>query len=469
MSHAHHFLSRLDRVTALEVDLALSLYRDDGLVKYVLAEARVPEQYERAAISLDHTELGPFVVVTRDGRFVTCLGRGMAPTNLFVIPRERLDGYAGKVQVLRERFEHTAKMTDGFRTLGWLVDRLHDAAERLSREELRALAVFQPLLAAEFLHDMLRLSDTLERSWSVLLRELRRSDKLHRRNDELLHRFWRDIWTIGHLSVLCAMDGRMSFEHMPEAWTSRMKEVPFAWPAVRQGVFAVAMRGLWGVGRIGKWLLPQYKQRFAHAGSYLETIEAGMGLSLIGLRQTRLRAEVAKALATGPKLDAVLPGCEEVVRVLSGTIERAYQVAQSEPEELLEAHRKIGAFELVRLRDNAIDGSKYRFARAEDAPVDLARTMGCALMGNFVNSVKAYKVFCVAMPWLARAEPEDLYLPSAFLSEVKWSWTPEYAVDLLLKFRGDAGGGPKAQEGPTRNGPCHCGSGKKYKRCCGAG
>ena len=42
MGHDHHFSSRLDRVTRDQVDLALALYRDEELVKYILAVAHAP-------------------------------------------------------------------------------------------------------------------------------------------------------------------------------------------------------------------------------------------------------------------------------------------------------------------------------------------------------------------------------------------------------------------------------------------
>jgi hypothetical protein len=52
MAHAHHFLSRLDRLSHSDVELALSLYRDAPLVAFVLEAAKVPEAAERVAISL---------------------------------------------------------------------------------------------------------------------------------------------------------------------------------------------------------------------------------------------------------------------------------------------------------------------------------------------------------------------------------------------------------------------------------
>lgn len=42
MGHQHHFLSRLDRVSLQHVELALTLYRDHDLVRYLLARLSIP-------------------------------------------------------------------------------------------------------------------------------------------------------------------------------------------------------------------------------------------------------------------------------------------------------------------------------------------------------------------------------------------------------------------------------------------
>ena len=38
--HAHHFLSRLDRTSAAETELALSLYRDPALLRSIIELVR---------------------------------------------------------------------------------------------------------------------------------------------------------------------------------------------------------------------------------------------------------------------------------------------------------------------------------------------------------------------------------------------------------------------------------------------
>ena len=80
MPHAAHFLERLDRVTRAHTEWALNLYRDHEALAYVLEHASVTKTVERVALTIgDDVKMGPYVIVPRDGKFVTCLGQGMSP------------------------------------------------------------------------------------------------------------------------------------------------------------------------------------------------------------------------------------------------------------------------------------------------------------------------------------------------------------------------------------------------------
>jgi hypothetical protein len=89
VAHGHdvHFLERLERLSTPETELALSLYQDPVLIRALLEQLRLPEGAARVALSLGDGERGPFVVVARDGHFVTCLAEGMSPGDHPVIPR----------------------------------------------------------------------------------------------------------------------------------------------------------------------------------------------------------------------------------------------------------------------------------------------------------------------------------------------------------------------------------------------
>lgn len=466
--HQAHFLSRLDRVSAPHVELALSLYRDVDLLKYILSHARLPEAAERAAISLDHPTEGPFLVVTRDGKFVTCLGAGMSSGDLPIITRGQLDGIGAKLAVLRERVALCKTLAGERGGLGKLLRRIYEAADEFSREEFLAISALQPIYAPEFFSYLFGAAVDIQEARDVLVRALRKSDKLKPAYRPSLLAYWKQLWAIGHLSVLSAIDGRSVIDSFP-GWINQMlhKASP-SWGAVRQGVLGLAIKGAWTSGRFGKVLLPGFKSRFPKASSHLTILDAVMGLTLIGMRTSRLKAEVQKTLAGGldPEDDGSPNAFAELARV---TAKIAIDI-MDEPEPSLLAHREIGA-KLAVLSSKGIRSGPYRFEKTEDVPDDLARTLAVNIQPPFLNkdSPFAFTLLLTYMPWVARAAPEQLYLPADYLKAVHMPWTPEATLKILRSHRDYYG--PERDhitEGPARKGPCPCGSGKKYKRCCGA-
>jgi hypothetical protein len=101
--HDEHFLERLDRVSDSydELELALGLYRDHELVRFVLDHVRLPEGAERVAFALTPDQAGPHIIVARDGGFVTCLGAGMKVGQHPVVSRAHLDALAAKHERVR--------------------------------------------------------------------------------------------------------------------------------------------------------------------------------------------------------------------------------------------------------------------------------------------------------------------------------------------------------------------------------
>lgn len=89
-----------------------ALYRDPELVKSLLDGARLPEAAERVALSLDHDVEGPFIVLTREGRFVTCLGAGMRVHDLPIVTRAKLDATSARAQRLKDELARIRQVTD---------------------------------------------------------------------------------------------------------------------------------------------------------------------------------------------------------------------------------------------------------------------------------------------------------------------------------------------------------------------
>ena len=241
--------------------------------------------------------------------------------------------------------------------------------------------------------------------------------------------------------------------------------------AVRQGVVGVALRGLWAAGKAGKVAMPVYKTRYAAGASPLETFDAGAALVVIGNRHSKLRAEVGKVLETSRTIDPEGDPGTGLTNGFSILMSAIYKLSMDEPEALPKDQRATGARMVVGLTSRLPPGSAHRYDRAEDVPDDLAFGILAAHRGTFLSEHDHAVTLATCLPWLARAEPEQLYLPRAFLQAIDGAfWVPRETIRVLRvqrRYYGDDLRAPPPQDGPSRSGPCPCGSGKKYKRCCG--
>jgi SEC-C motif-containing protein len=471
MSHAHHFLSRLDRVSAPQVELALSLYNDTPLLRYVLGKVQLPERAERVAISLDHPEQGPFLVVTREGRFVTCLGEGMSCGDLPVVSRGQLDGIAAKAGDLRVRFEACQKLVGPAGGMSKLLRRIYDAGDELSREEFIAVSALHPLYALKLLNCLYGAGEHLREAREALLPHLRRSDRLKPELHRIARAYWDTFWALGNFSVIVAMEGPGLLERLPADVGAMMSEGSISWGAVRQGVLSLALKGVWAAARLGKVLLPTYKRLFHESSSELTILDSGMSLVALGSRHTRLHAEVRKVLAGGPDIDPEAGG--QIVHLIAQALTAHYDTDAEDPEAITEIHRHMGVNVALRVAQELPRGNAFRFERAEDVPADLAMTLAVNVSLPFIGHADKRKVLFPLfsmLPWVARAAPEQLYLPREYLKATHEPWTPEATFRLLRQHRDHykpAPPPPRSQREPSRNEPCRCGSGKKHKRCCG--
>jgi hypothetical protein len=412
------------------------------------------------AISLDDPAEGPFLLVTREGRFVTCLGRGMRPGDLPVVPRARLDGIRVKVDSFRARIEARERLVGPGGEWGKLACRVIEAGPDLSREELMGIASLQPVLAREFFALLVRVTIDADKSRKALVRVLKKTDKPRPIYKSVLAAYWKQFWSIGHFAVLAAMGGSEPLAGI-DLPNSR-PEALIADITINHGILAVALKGVCCVAKIGKPLLSFYKHRYATARAPYPFLDAAVTLFAIGLRHAKLRAEVRKALAREPAYPD--PTMNQIAKYVS----QVSAIAFDKPGELVAIHRKSGQKMGVAMTAHLPPGSPFRFERAEDVPEDLAMTLAVNHWGDFLHDTDHLRALFLLLPWAARAEPEELYLPHELVQAVHRPWTPNQTFALLRGWVEEARTPAPRPEGPTRNGPCPCGSGKKYKRCCGA-
>jgi hypothetical protein len=264
------------------------------------------------------------------------------------------------------------------------------------------------------------------------------------------------------------MDGPRLLDLFPAGVLEEFLKTSYSWPSVRQGVIAIALKGIWGAARIGKPVLAAYKRLYAAAASELTLIDSGSSLAAIGMRHSKLAFEVRKALASGPDIE---PGSavDKLVGPYAKAVSMLCDEALSDPDMYIGGQRVLGSHLVVRLTKDLPAGSPYRFDRPEDVPEDLAMSTAVNVNFSYVETPKVLEHMLICLPWVARAPPERLYLPADFLRAIHVPWTEELALRMLRAHRDQY---PYArvqkQEGPSRKGPCPCGSGKKYKRCCAA-
>jgi hypothetical protein len=462
MGHQHHFLSRLDRVSQSGVELSLSLYNDPELLRHILRNVRLPDGAERVAISLDDPELGPFLVVTREGRFVTCLGVGMRLYDAPVISRKQLDAITARVEDFRAREKAREQLFPGGQ-LSVLIERIHDAGDQLSREEFVAISSVQPILARVFVTMQIENAFEVQKCRTEILRAFKHTDGLRPRWLPLLRVFWNRFWAIGHLSVLASMGGHEPFVDTPEILDNLATDLTIS--TIQQGIVSIAVKGTYCIGKLGWRMLPRYVESYHRSTSLRSIVEGGSALLAIGLHSPGLLPRVREALQQRP------PSGHEGVDKIAGSFWGLAQLVLEDPDACLLEVRRAGAMECARLAQQMPAGSPFRIERAEEVPVDLAYAIAGNLDWDFIAEVSCIGLVLFAQPWLTRARPEHLYLPAEFLRVTHRRWTGERSLSLLrgaLKAMQKAAANPPPRPtGPSRQGPCPCGSGKKYKRCCG--
>ena len=451
------------------VELALGLYRDEGLLRFVLDGVRLPEGATRVAISLEDPVEGPFLVVTREGAFVTCLGKGMRPGDLPVVTRAQLDGRAVRASELRSRLEVARSVIDSEGGAGKLIRRVHSAGSGLCREDFVAASALQPLMERELLMTYFEAVLALEEAREKLMR----LDKARPVMRPILQAYWNTLWAVGHLAVLALMNPRELFDAREIA-----EELPrnsLSWGPVSQGVIGVALRGFWGVAKAGKLAVGGCEARLERAQSPLQVLDAAGSLLVIAHRHSKLRAEIGKVVDAPSVRDAPKPEAVDAARqwATQGLLRSVYLASFETPEEITAAHRAAGATVVLGMTSRLPKSSPYRFERIEDVPDDLAFGVLASHRATFIDNPHHLMLTAVCLPWLARAKPEELYLPRGFLQAIHGGiWSPNETMRVVGALRRHYGYDQPQRaarpEGPARKGPCPCGSGEKYKRCCGA-
>lgn len=462
MGHDVHFLRRLQEVDASHVDTAMMLYKDPALLHAVLQRLELPEGAERVALSLADPLRGPFIVVQRDGHFVTCLREGMMTNDLPIVPRGRLDAVVTKIESLRERWQAAVALTGGKNVSRKLMHRLATAGQSLSREEFLAISAMQPLLIWD-IYDLLgQTLDTLD----GFRRQARRPAFMRHLDAKALDLYWSQRCLVSHLTVLFAMDCQDFLKAAalsPEALFGRFIAQPMG-----QNLLGLSVITAWAASKLGKYVLPVLKQFHSRPPTPLLVWYTGPALLGIASRSASYRGEIAKVFERLPELDPELDeekrdAIRTVAELLRAVLSNV--VYQGDPEGWFA--NEAGA-EYLSLSAHLPADSPLRYEASRAVPEELV-IPAVATSERDLDTVERLKTMVIASARIARVEASELYFPDAVLKQLIGPMKNEDVRRILLS---DSAMTParepaRAAPRPGRNDPCPCGSGNKFKRCCG--
>lgn len=462
-NHAEHFLTRIDRLNTQQAELALTLYRDDELLKFVLGLANLPERFQRVAISLSEGDKGPYVIVTRAGKFVTCLGEGMhLHEDQALITRHKLEQLSGQVEQVRTMF---AEARAGKRQrCDQLLLRIGQAGHNVTQSEFDDLTVLTPFIGHLYINSLLQ----AQQSADLHFLELSRAKRFGKYLDPLLEGYWKSVWTMSHFTMLLGEEPRF-LQQLFEIGDARRGEgseetrVLFTLSPQLTGLMPWTLRGAWLAAQLPKSFLKPFKVGFCNARDpeYLKAY--GFGLAAIGHRHQRYRAEIFKFLQSAES--QANAGLDDFTRRVGAALASAFE------DRGLEAHTKALEKECNALMDGAakeFTASHTTKAYLKSLPpsTQLAFMLNLPLDADkaFTDTLRTYR----CLPVVAKLQARDFYLPDReFCRLMKPTYDYRTGMAFISGRLDVTPPAPvRATVLPGRNERCACGSGKKFKRCC---
>lgn len=500
MAHNIHFLERIERLNYGQADRVLALYRDPEAVKFLLGKLDLGGA-ERVALALSDARQPPHVVLSRDGGFITCLAAGMTLGDLPAVSFDRSERVLGQFDALRDAL-------DGRVTHGAAINRLKELfhrADGVSREQFESLRPLRALLGYELLVLSLQIYNDCE--------DFRRSYRPGTYRDpstenRLLSQYWRGLWASNHLTLLLVQDipdlerimGDMVHlaPHIPgmniQNATPERFTFALTWRFARSGVLGLMLRGFYIAGRLGRLALAAIRPEVDNTNTLFSLAHNAGGLAAVGLRHARFHEEVDRQLArivrsceerrdgTRPPPDNLVGLNREYIQhhyarmaAIAGMFQTNFQHADTASEVFDGLSRRFLGRLFAKLPHQ--DHPAAAFASEEDLPADVAFSymalIGHTYPGEHSELSVTGLITTGFLPRAARADAADLYMPDTWLDPLLEP-NNRVDIDLVRTHLAKLKLGPKpitpvkVEKKPGRNEPCSCGSGKKYKVCCGA-
>lgn len=447
-----HFLERTaERLDRPEAEFALALWQSPKLLAGVLQLLHLPADVPRVALGLGVGRDGPWLVVTRDGDFVTCLAEGMAPTGLHVVPATQVAAVTARAQhtLAEVAFADERAGESGAPSYG---ARLVKGTQWISREDYRVYAAWEPALAKTYLETF---SGALQ-GWIDLRQSGRRPKHVDRKSAEQIVRLhWQAHWSMLLTMVLIAHGKAARAD--PEFILRIVNAV------ASSHQLAAVLRAIWVLGYLGKPLVPLLKKQLRDTTAPTRQATAHLGLATIALRYRATRAEIEKVLLSAGPTPPTEPEAIKREGTFRASAKRLLHDTAVVTKEFLDTGEGLAVRHGKTLRPE----QQAKLAADPALPGRIAGPLLCMSTGSLESSGLANHLVGIAPPWLAAQDAPDLFLAQADMVVVRDPYDAVAARALC-----DACLGPRGQQvvhaGPQlgRNDPCHCGSGRKFKQCC---
>jgi len=449
--HAHHFLSRLDRVSRAETELALALYRKPEIIRAIVAMKRPDPSVERLALGLSHEPDGPHIIVSRTGGFVTCLGRGMSPYETMVIPRGELDVLCRGIATLDAEIRRYDTDHRGSAAVDGSIRALADEGNRLSREDYLRLEDARVVMWPTFAEVGHSFAGDLGRS-AQILRHVVRPTALEQ---ERLALHWRLLWSGANATLLSLSEG-VSFQLAQIAALRPSRQLIRVACTMTFGyaVLGPALRAV----RAASYTVPDHLDFLAAEATEANKLWPQYCLaiwSLLGAaaRDVSLRGTVRQLFETPrPSLDP------HHARMLEGGA-AFLDVMGDDPETYIQE------FAQVHRQSKSVRVDNPLWAELDDDDLLAAFSTGGMTMDHPEFFIELGRL----VVWSCRRPASALFLPRSQVRRCVKPFSLPMATSAIATYCGLwQGQRPVSRPAqPGRNALCHCGSGKKFKRCHG--
>lgn len=452
MAHSTHFLSRLDRASDKEVHVAMSLYYDAEFTESFVRLSHfynLPENTERFAVALSASDKPSHAILTKEGSFVTCLGPSMKVSNLPVITWNKFLSINRKYEKIEANKAQILALYDNenYRLVSGSVQK---SGRNLTQEDFKACQIFQPLLVGDYVEIMMDAFAVSGDLAIVLQKTIRKGKVRSKKERKMIREFWEQRWLMIHTGLLVFSDLTL-VRSIAEEWITDSTLIPLM---MRDRIMPTSLMAGWIAAKMGKCMFAAAKGMLLSPKHQWNYIEGALILTCIALRHSKYKSEVIKLLRRKIK------GIEPFFIGMCEDVQRNFLLSLINQEKLIET---LPAFFAKAMKAS---GGGFSDQLIEEAPTSAQVAYLAHNEWDFAQ--RPSKVFLMSMllPWIISIEPEDFYIPKKY-KEFFYPYIVEQGLEMtggeIYKYKP---GILKDKSKPGRNQPCHCGSGKKYKKCC---